>query len=37
VLGFAVAYALLCALPTLGFGVIYAAMGVLDAYLDGTF
>lgn len=37
VLGFAAAYALLCALPTLGFGVIYAAMGELDAYLDGTF
>ena len=37
VLGFASAYALLCALPTLGFGVIYAAMGELDAYLDGTF
>lgn len=36
-LGFAAAYALLCALPTLGFGVIYAAMGELDAYLDGTF
>ena len=36
-LGLAAVYALLCALPTLGFGLIYAAMGELDAYLDGTF
>lgn len=36
-LGYAALYALLCALPTLGFGLIYAAMGELDAYLDGTF
>ena len=35
--GFAAAYAALCALPTLGFGVIYAARGQLDAYLDGSF
>ena len=35
--GFAAAYAALCALPTFGFGVIYALRGELDAYLDGSF
>ena len=33
----AAAYAGLCALPTLGFGVVYAWRGTLDAYLDGSF
>lgn len=35
--GFAGAYAGLCALPTLAFGVLYWAAGHLDAYLDGSF
>ena len=37
VAGFAAGYAALCALPTFGFGLIYAWRGELDAYLDGSF
>ena len=35
--GMAAGYAALCALPTFGFGVVYALRGELEAYLDGSF